>query len=46
MRTHHLDRLFNPKHIAVIGAGEKPGSGGSAIMKNLLAGYPLNRSGH
>jgi acetyltransferase len=48
MSTHHLDRLFNPKRVAVIGASEKQGSVGNAIMKNLLAGngkyevFPVN----
>ncbi|MFU8770298.1 MAG: CoA-binding protein, partial [Desulfotignum sp.] len=48
MSTYNLDRLFNPKHVAVIGASEKPGSVGSAIMKNLLSGngkyqvFPVN----
>ncbi len=48
MSTHHLNRLFNPKGVAVIGASEKPGSVGHAIMKNLAAGngrfkvFPVN----
>ena len=48
MSTHNLDRLCNPKSVAVIGAGEKQGSVGCAIMKNLLAGngryavFPVN----
>lgn len=48
MSTHHLDRLFKPKSVAVIGASEKKGSVGCAIMKNLLSGkgnydvFPVN----
>ena len=48
MSTHNLDRLWNPKSVAVIGASEKQGSVGCAIMKNLLAGsdrckiFPVN----
>lgn len=48
MSTHNLDRLCNPKSVAVIGAREKQGSVGCAIMKNLLAGngkyaiFPVN----
>ena len=48
MSTHNLNRLFNPKGVAVIGASEKPGSVGHTIMKNLVAGkdrftiFPVN----
>ena len=48
MSTHNLNRLWNPKSVAVIGASEKQGSVGCAIMKNLLAGsdrceiFPVN----
>lgn len=48
MSTHHLNRLFNPKGVAVIGASEKPGSVGYTIMKNLGTGngrfkvFPVN----
>ncbi len=38
MSTHLLNRLFNPKGVAVIGASDKKGSVGHAIMKNLMAG--------
>ena len=48
MSTHNLSRLFNPKSVAVIGASEKEGSVGCAIMKRLVAGkgkfdvFPVN----
>ena len=48
MSTQNLNRLWNPKSVAVIGASEKQGSVGCAIMKNLLAGsdrceiFPVN----
>jgi acetyltransferase len=43
-----LDKLFNPKTIAVIGATNKTGHVGYALMRNLLGGsydgiiYPIN----
>ena len=43
-----IDRMLNPKAVAAIGASEKEGSVGQAIMKNLLLGkdqrkiYPVN----
>jgi len=46
--TLNLDRIFNPKSIAVIGASDEEGSVGYALMKNLtelgFAGrvYPVN----
>ncbi|MEX1301286.1 MAG: CoA-binding protein, partial [Desulfotignum sp.] len=48
MSTHLLNRLFNPKGVAVIGASDEKGSVGNAIMKNLMAGkgkydvFPVN----
>ena len=36
MSTLNLQRLFNPKSVAIIGASEKKGSVGYAIMKNLV----------
>ncbi len=48
MSTHNLNRLWNPKSVAIIGASEKQGSVGCAILKNLLAGsdrceiFPVN----
>ena len=44
-----LNFFFNPKAVAVIGATERPGSWGSAMMGNLLSRkfggsiYPVNR---
>lgn len=48
MGIHNLDILFQPKSIAVIGATEKKGTVGSALMTNLITGgfkgaiYPVN----
>ncbi|MCF8106690.1 MAG: acetate--CoA ligase family protein, partial [Desulfohalobiaceae bacterium] len=36
MSTYNLDYLLNPGSVAVIGASEKPGSIGSALMRNML----------
>lgn len=39
--THHLERLFRPVHIAVVGATERSGSYGAQVLENLAAiGYP------
>ncbi len=41
MGQFNLNRIFKPKHIAVVGASEKPGAIGNAIMTNLIRGqYP------
>jgi acetyltransferase len=48
MSLYNLDRIFDPKSIAVVGASEKKGSIGNAIMNNLLEGgfeghlFPVN----
>lgn len=48
MVTLNLDRIFNPKSIAVIGASDEEDSVGNAIMKNLTERgftgkvYPIN----
>jgi len=48
MSVHNLDRVFHPKSVAVIGASDREGSVGSALMRNLTrweyAGnvYPIN----
>ncbi len=40
MGIEKLNRIFNPKHIAVIGASERKGSIGAKIFSNLIsAGY-------
>ncbi|HSO20788.1 MAG TPA: bifunctional acetate--CoA ligase family protein/GNAT family N-acetyltransferase [Desulfosarcina sp.] len=40
MGIDRLDRLFNPKTVAVVGASERSGSVGRAVMHNLIdAGY-------
>ncbi len=47
--TSTLDVFLKPKHVAVIGATERPGSWGSFIMEGLLSWgypgkiYPINR---
>ncbi len=38
MGVYNLDKIFRPRSVAVIGASEKPGSIGSALMKNLIEG--------
>ncbi|MEM1681562.1 MAG: CoA-binding protein [Sulfolobales archaeon] len=47
LEQSYLERLFKPKSIAVIGASEKHGTVGRAIMENLLGKfrgeiYPVN----
>nr|MCU0936321.1 CoA-binding protein [Gammaproteobacteria bacterium] len=38
MGPHYLDRLFNPRSVAVFGVGERPDGLGSLIFQNLLSG--------
>jgi acetyltransferase len=38
MSVHHLDKMFHPESVAVIGADSKPGSIGFTLIKNLVAG--------
>ena len=41
MSTHHLDLIFKPQRVAVIGASEEPGSVGATLFRNLIsAGFP------
>jgi acetyltransferase len=41
MTIHNLDKIFRPAAIAVVGASEKTGSIGRALLKNLQAcGFP------
>ncbi|MDZ7831266.1 MAG: bifunctional acetate--CoA ligase family protein/GNAT family N-acetyltransferase [Desulfobacterales bacterium] len=48
MAILNLERMFRPKSVAVIGASEKTGSLGTALMRNLIGGgfkgeiYPVN----
>ena len=48
MGVENIDRMFQPKSVAVVGASEKPGSIGNALMKNLIKSefsgniYPVN----
>ncbi|MCK9915606.1 bifunctional acetate--CoA ligase family protein/GNAT family N-acetyltransferase [Microbacteriaceae bacterium K1510] len=40
MSIRNLDKMFHPRSVAVIGASERPGSVGSALMRNLThAGF-------
>ena len=40
MSIKHLDALFKPRSVAVIGAGNEPHSIGAVVMRNLLqAGF-------
>ncbi len=43
--TNELDHIFNPKSVALIGATDKEGKVGHAIMKNLLS-FVENNSGN
>ena len=38
MSIYHLDKIFNPESVAVIGASEKIGSIGHAVLRNLREG--------
>ncbi|MEM2319373.1 MAG: bifunctional acetate--CoA ligase family protein/GNAT family N-acetyltransferase [Candidatus Bathyarchaeia archaeon] len=41
MGTENLDKIFNPKRIAVIGASDREGSIGAKLLRNLVGvGYP------
>ena len=48
MSIHNLDRLFAPRSLAVVGASDRKGTIGAAVMQNLLEGgfagavYPIN----
>jgi acetyltransferase len=48
MSVLNLNRIFNPKRIAVIGASERKGSVGYTVLKNLISAgydgvvYPVN----
>lgn len=52
MGTRALEQIFTPSSVAVIGASDKPGSLGGAVLRNLLqakfAGpiYPVNARGY
>ena len=36
MGQYNLDRIFRPRHVAVVGASEKAGTIGNALVKNLI----------
>ena len=38
MGQYNLNRIFKPRHVAVVGASEKAGTIGTALMKNLIDG--------
>ena len=38
MSQYNLERIFKPRRVAVVGASEKNGSIGNALMKNLIEG--------
>ena len=48
MSIYNLERIFNPTSLAVVGASERAGSIGNALMKNIMAGgykgriFPVN----
>ena len=40
MTTYNLDKIFKPSSVAIIGASEKQGSIGHALVKNITdVGY-------
>ena len=42
MSIENLDKIFHPKTIAVVGASERKGSIGHALMHNLVErGFPV-----
>ncbi|WDN87253.1 acetyltransferase [Desulfosarcina sp. BuS5] len=48
MGVENINRMFQPKSVAVVGASERPGSIGNALMRNLIKSefsgtvYPVN----
>ena len=38
MGQYNLNRVFKPRHVAVVGASEKAGTIGNALMRNLVDG--------
>ena len=50
MSTRNLDKLFEPKSVAVIGASNTKGSVGYILLRNLIGAeyegvvYPVNRT--
>ncbi|MBL0717506.1 MAG: bifunctional acetate--CoA ligase family protein/GNAT family N-acetyltransferase [Desulfosarcina sp.] len=48
MGVENINRMFQPKSVAVVGASEKPGSIGNALMRKLMKSefsgnvYPIN----
>ncbi|MFM8219793.1 MAG: CoA-binding protein, partial [Planctomycetaceae bacterium] len=48
MNVHHLDAIFQPRHIAVVGASDEPAKVGGIVLRNLQAGgfpgplFPIN----
>ncbi|MEY2619572.1 MAG: hypothetical protein RL522_2574 [Pseudomonadota bacterium] len=48
MSIRHLEALFQPRAVAVIGASDRPGSVGAVVLRNLLEGgftgpiWPVN----
>ena len=43
MGQYNLNRIFKPRHVAVVGASEKAGTIGNALMKRF-GGYARNRA--
>lgn len=39
MRSHYLDRLFDPRSVVVFGASERPESVGARVFENLSVGF-------
>ncbi len=51
MTARHLDRMFQPRSVALIGASQRPGSVGRVMVANMIAGgfagpiMPVNPKG-
>ena len=43
MTIRHLDSLFDPRSVAVIGASLRPASVGGTVWRNVCAGFPGTR---
>ena len=52
MGTRSLEQIFKPKSVAVIGASDRGGSLGGAVLKSILKGgfegavFPVNAKGY
>jgi len=48
MRKHYLEKVFNPRSVAVVGASDREGSVGNQVLRNIIEGgfageiFPVN----